>query len=282
MCLGETAGHARHDAARRVSPHLSIAHAIHVNRKPDAVLTLSGIRAQRAVNLKGRRRPLVGDGRIERLPKRRAEGSRARNGTMRTRGARQRADQQRVPDADGHGRDGQRQGAHRDGTGGPPFHRRHDAAGQARKHRREHDQSHAHDQDGLQDRCAGTSLAKPPGMAFWVYVLSCEDGSQIVGYTADLDRRLGNVVLGRGNKYSRRSPNPRLEHAEEVESRRAALERVRLIPLAGLRIGEQLHWYDVHRGPGHAQDVAARDAASVPSRGLTSRPRDPDAEANAP
>jgi predicted GIY-YIG superfamily endonuclease len=73
------------------------------------------------------------------------------------------------------------------------------------------------------------TLAVSVVVAFWVYVLSRADGSQLVGLTDDLDRQLGNVVLGPGSPYPRAIRPVRLEHVEEVPSRAAARERVERI-----------------------------------------------------
>jgi|KBSMisStandDraft_5_1062788.scaffolds.fasta_scaffold145237_2 predicted GIY-YIG superfamily endonuclease len=75
----------------------------------------------------------------------------------------------------------------------------------------------------------GMTLAISRVVAFWVYVLSRADGSQTVGLTEDLDRQLGNVVLGPGSPYPRAIRPVRLEHVEEVASRAAAQERVQRI-----------------------------------------------------
>jgi predicted GIY-YIG superfamily endonuclease len=66
-------------------------------------------------------------------------------------------------------------------------------------------------------------------MAFWVYVLACADGSHLVGHTEDLDRQMGNLALGRGNKYTARRRPVSLRHVEEIETRRDATARVRRI-----------------------------------------------------
>lgn len=62
-------------------------------------------------------------------------------------------------------------------------------------------------------------------MAYYVYVLVCEDGSYYTGYTEDVDRRVEQHKKGRGARYTRMHQPERVVYVEEFESRSQAMKR---------------------------------------------------------
>lgn len=59
----------------------------------------------------------------------------------------------------------------------------------------------------------------------YVYVLRCGDGSLYTGYTTDVDRRVEQHRAGNGAKYTRGRGPLEVVHAEEHETRSAAMAR---------------------------------------------------------
>ena len=58
-----------------------------------------------------------------------------------------------------------------------------------------------------------------------VYVLECADGTYYTGYTTDVDRRVAEHDAGEGAKYTRGRTPVELVHAEEFQTRSAAMRR---------------------------------------------------------
>ena len=63
------------------------------------------------------------------------------------------------------------------------------------------------------------------GMAWYVYMLRCGDGSLYTGCTDDVDRRLAVHQSGKGAKYTRSRLPVALAYQEEQPDRSAALRR---------------------------------------------------------
>ncbi|UPV75517.1 GIY-YIG nuclease family protein [Halorussus limi] len=59
----------------------------------------------------------------------------------------------------------------------------------------------------------------------WAYVIECADGSFYTGYTTDVERRVREHDRGEGAKYTRGRTPVELVHAEEFETRSAAMSR---------------------------------------------------------
>lgn len=59
----------------------------------------------------------------------------------------------------------------------------------------------------------------------WTYVVECSDGSFYTGYTTDLERRVREHDRGEGAKYTRGRTPVELVHAEEFDSKSAAMSR---------------------------------------------------------
>jgi len=62
-------------------------------------------------------------------------------------------------------------------------------------------------------------------MPFYAYMLKCADGTIYSGYTTDLPRRIAAHNKGTGAKYTRPRRPIRLAYYEELESKRAAMQR---------------------------------------------------------
>ena len=60
---------------------------------------------------------------------------------------------------------------------------------------------------------------------YWVYILSCADGTLYTGYTVDLEKRLASHNAGRGSKYTRGRTPVALAYSEEAGSLSGALRR---------------------------------------------------------
>jgi len=60
---------------------------------------------------------------------------------------------------------------------------------------------------------------------WWVYILTCRDGSLYTGATNDLDGRLRAHADGRGARYTRGRAPLRLVYREACAGRSAALKR---------------------------------------------------------
>ncbi|MDG6920041.1 MAG: GIY-YIG nuclease family protein [Nitrososphaerota archaeon] len=66
---------------------------------------------------------------------------------------------------------------------------------------------------------------RPGVRRYWVYVLSCSDGSLYTGYTVDLQKRVALHNAGRASKYTRSRVPVALAYAEESPGLSAALKR---------------------------------------------------------
>ena len=64
-----------------------------------------------------------------------------------------------------------------------------------------------------------------PTMSWWVYLLSCGDGSLYCGITNDLERRLTAHRNGTGARYTRGRAPLELVHRERARDRGDALRR---------------------------------------------------------
>ncbi|MEG2119946.1 MAG: GIY-YIG nuclease family protein [Pseudoflavonifractor sp.] len=62
-------------------------------------------------------------------------------------------------------------------------------------------------------------------MSYWVYMLSCGDGTLYTGTTDDVDRRLAIHISGKGAKYTRGRGPLAVVYREECADRSAALRR---------------------------------------------------------
>ena len=66
-------------------------------------------------------------------------------------------------------------------------------------------------------------------MGFWVYLLSCADGSYYTGHTDDLDRRIGEHVAGACGGYTTTRLPVELVWSQECATRIEALSFERRI-----------------------------------------------------
>lgn len=64
-------------------------------------------------------------------------------------------------------------------------------------------------------------------MAYFAYLLLCDDGSYYAGHTKDVALRLEQHKLGRGARYTRMHKPKRVVYTEKLKSRRAAMRRER-------------------------------------------------------
>ena len=62
-------------------------------------------------------------------------------------------------------------------------------------------------------------------MAYFCYILECEDGTFYTGWTTDPERRLKEHNAGRGSRYTRIRRPVKLVYVESQESRNAAMKR---------------------------------------------------------
>ena len=62
-------------------------------------------------------------------------------------------------------------------------------------------------------------------MAYFCYILECEDGTYYTGWTTDPERRLKEHNAGRGSRYTRIRRPVKLVYVESQESRNAAMKR---------------------------------------------------------
>lgn len=60
---------------------------------------------------------------------------------------------------------------------------------------------------------------------YFVYILSCNDGSLYTGITNDIENRMKVHESGKGSKYVRARSPFRLVYSEEVENKSVALKR---------------------------------------------------------
>jgi putative endonuclease len=66
-------------------------------------------------------------------------------------------------------------------------------------------------------------------MAFYCYILECNDGSYYTGWSTDPQRRARQHDSGRGARYTRSRRPVRLVYVEECPDRAAAMKRERAI-----------------------------------------------------
>ena len=66
-------------------------------------------------------------------------------------------------------------------------------------------------------------------MAFYVYILRCQDGSYCTGVTHDVKARLDQHGRGRGARYTRMKKPHRIVYLEWFTTRAAAMKRERAI-----------------------------------------------------
>jgi putative endonuclease len=66
-------------------------------------------------------------------------------------------------------------------------------------------------------------------MAFFVYIMQCEDGTFYTGYTNDLHRRARQHANGKGARYTRSHKPLEIAYFEIFESRGAAMKREKQI-----------------------------------------------------
>lgn len=91
----------------------------------------------------------------------------------------------------------------------------------------------------MRRRCS-RRLLEPIGMAAWVYLLRCGDGSLYCGWTNDLDRRITAHKAGTGGRYTRSRqpvtlavalPQPDASTARREEARIKRLTRSQKLAL---------------------------------------------------
>lgn len=66
-------------------------------------------------------------------------------------------------------------------------------------------------------------------MAFYCYILECNDGTYYTGWSTDPQRRARQHDSGRGARYTRSRRPVRLVYVEECPDRAAAMKRERAI-----------------------------------------------------
>ena len=75
----------------------------------------------------------------------------------------------------------------------------------------------------------GKAETKRTPRRFYVYVLSCEDGSFYTGYTTSLEKRLRLHKSGKGALYTHIHGAVKMTHYEVFATRSAAMRRERQI-----------------------------------------------------
>ncbi len=68
-------------------------------------------------------------------------------------------------------------------------------------------------------------VARTPKVPYFVYILSCADGSLYTGITMDLNRRLTEHKMGTGGRYTRAREVLGVAYSEAVSDRSAATKR---------------------------------------------------------
>jgi len=68
-------------------------------------------------------------------------------------------------------------------------------------------------------------------MPYYVYMIQCDDGSFYTGYSKNLDRRMRQLMKGKGARYLRIHRPKKLVHVEEYDSRAEAMRRERRVKL---------------------------------------------------
>jgi putative endonuclease len=66
-------------------------------------------------------------------------------------------------------------------------------------------------------------------VAYYVYIILCEDGSYYTGYSNDPAHRLAEHLKGRGAKYTRMHKPKQIVYIQRHGTRRAAMARERKI-----------------------------------------------------
>ena len=66
-------------------------------------------------------------------------------------------------------------------------------------------------------------------MAYYVYILLCNDGSFYTGYTKNVEKRAKLHANGKGARYTKAHPPKRIVHVEEFNTRSEAMKRERAI-----------------------------------------------------
>ncbi len=66
-------------------------------------------------------------------------------------------------------------------------------------------------------------------MAYYVYIIVCEDGSFYTGHTKNVESRFEQHKKGFGGRYTRMHKPKKLVHIERYNSRREAVRRERAI-----------------------------------------------------
>lgn len=66
-------------------------------------------------------------------------------------------------------------------------------------------------------------------MAFYVYILLCNNGSFYTGYTKDVQERTKQHETGKGARYTKAHKPQKLAYVEEHENRGVAMKREREI-----------------------------------------------------
>lgn len=62
-------------------------------------------------------------------------------------------------------------------------------------------------------------------MNYWVYIVTCADGTLYTGYTDDLERRMATHNAGKGAKYTRSRLPVTLSWQENHDTRQSAMSR---------------------------------------------------------
>jgi putative endonuclease len=66
-------------------------------------------------------------------------------------------------------------------------------------------------------------------VAFYVYILLCNDGSFYTGYTKDIEARTRQHETGKGARYTKAHKPKKLAYVETHENRSVAMKREREI-----------------------------------------------------
>jgi putative endonuclease len=66
-------------------------------------------------------------------------------------------------------------------------------------------------------------------MAYFVYILLCQDGSFYTGYTKNVEERARLHANGRGARYTKSHPPKEIAYVEPLNSRSEAMNRERAI-----------------------------------------------------
>ncbi|MCL1830291.1 MAG: GIY-YIG nuclease family protein [Oscillospiraceae bacterium] len=62
-------------------------------------------------------------------------------------------------------------------------------------------------------------------MKYYVYIMTCSDGTLYTGITNNIDRRLKEHNRGQGSRYTRTRRPVELSYSESFENRSSALKR---------------------------------------------------------